>query len=278
MAQLICFVAYAQESCTPPQTRAWLWITADEFRFDTLWFGFDSTATYCIDTHLCEYEIPWRTIKKPPAMVAFEDIRGDTCFGNGSWLDFRPYYARAQIDTHMITYGASWQAVFKFRWSRTNLLSICDSVRLVDIFGGIRYNLRMDLLDSLDIPRSLSIPLFLIRYGAKQILVDVNSNGKTIPSQAGLSQNYPNPFNPITTIRYELPRESYVTLKVFDVLGREVATLVDRRKPAGRYEVEWDAESRTSGVSTRGGHASGVYFYLLKAGDFIQSKKLTFMR
>jgi len=79
-----------------------------------------------------------------------------------------------------------------------------------------------------------------------------------------LLQNYPNPFNPSTTIKYSIPTSEFITLKVFDVLGNEVATLVDELKSAGSYEVTWNAENLSS----------GVYFYQLKAGNITQNKKL----
>ena len=89
-----------------------------------------------------------------------------------------------------------------------------------------------------------------------------------IPTGFELSQNYPNPFNPVTVIGYQLPVIGFVSLKVFDVLGNEVATLVDEFKPAGRYEVEFNA----SGLS------SGAYFYKLRADNFIQTKKLLLLK
>ena len=79
-----------------------------------------------------------------------------------------------------------------------------------------------------------------------------------------LSQNYPNPFNPSTVISYQLPVAGDVTLRIYDVLGRKVATLVNEEKPSGIYEVEFDA----------GNLASGVYYYQLKAGSFIETKKM----
>jgi hypothetical protein len=92
-----------------------------------------------------------------------------------------------------------------------------------------------------------------------------------------LKQNYPNPFNPSTKIKYTIPlnvkREmSNVVLKVFDILGNEVATLVNEEKPAGSYEVEF----RSTGVSHQ--LASGIYFYQLKAGSFLETKKMVLIR
>jgi hypothetical protein len=83
-----------------------------------------------------------------------------------------------------------------------------------------------------------------------------------------LEQNYPNPFNPLTTIRYGLPIASHVTLAVYNTLGQHVATLVDAVEEAGYHDVRFDG----------GGFASGVYFYRLRAGDFVQTKRLLILR
>ncbi len=77
-------------------------------------------------------------------------------------------------------------------------------------------------------------------------------------------QNYPNPFNPSTSIQYAISSRQFVSLKVYDVLGNEIATLINEEKPAGSYEAEFDAN----------GLSSGVYFYKLTAGDFIMAKKM----
>jgi hypothetical protein len=89
-----------------------------------------------------------------------------------------------------------------------------------------------------------------------------------IPDEFVLSQNYPNPFNPVTTISYELPEASNVQLKIFDILGREVATLVDEMKPADSYQAHWNAERM----------ASGVYFAVIHAGDFRKTVKMILMK
>jgi hypothetical protein len=102
--------------------------------------------------------------------------------------------------------------------------------------------------------------------------VRVGDEHSGLPSEYILFQNYPNPFNPSTVISYQLPVGSDVTLKVFDVLGKEIATLVNEYKPAGRYEVEFQ--------STVGSHqlANGIYYYQLKAGDDIQTKKMMLIK
>lgn len=87
-----------------------------------------------------------------------------------------------------------------------------------------------------------------------------------------LSQNYPNPFNPSTKISWQSPVDSWQTLKVYDVLGTELETLVDEFRPAGSYEVEFNASSIKYHPS------SGIYFYQLKAGSFIQTKKMVLIK
>jgi hypothetical protein len=89
-----------------------------------------------------------------------------------------------------------------------------------------------------------------------------------IPNTFRLGQNYPNPFNPSTTIKYGLPKNSFVTLKVYDILGREVTTLVNENKMAGTYQVNFNASNL----------ASGIYFYTIKAGDFSQTKKMLLVK
>src|SRR5262249_5770128 len=88
------------------------------------------------------------------------------------------------------------------------------------------------------------------------------------PQSFNLSQNYPNPFNPTTAITYQLSAVSQVSLRVFDILGQEVATLVNEQKQPGTYSVAWDA----SDVS------SGVYLYRLQTGNFTETKKLVLLK
>jgi hypothetical protein len=92
--------------------------------------------------------------------------------------------------------------------------------------------------------------------------------GKADLKNFTLHQNYPNPLNPSTVIRYELPVNSNVTITVFDVLGNEVATLVNEPKPAGSFEVNFNGSNLSS----------GVYYYRLKAGSFIETKKFVLLK
>jgi hypothetical protein len=111
----------------------------------------------------------------------------------------------------------------------------------------------------------------------RSTIVDVK-NQEQLPISYSLWQNYPNPFNPSTTIHFELPKESHVTLKVYNMLGQEVLTISDEEKVAGRYDVRISAE----GGSASGGDgtllASSAYFYRLVAGDHVSAKKFILIK
>jgi hypothetical protein len=136
---------------------------------------------------------------------------------------------------------------------------------------------------------SLSVVVFVQSVSSKTVyqsttisydeltITNVENNNST-PSEFKLYQNYPNPFNPSTVISYQLPVSTNVSLKVYDLLGRKVAMLVNEYKDAGSYEVEFSA----SGGSISGGDtynlSSGVYIYRLQAGNFSQARKLILLR
>jgi hypothetical protein len=106
-----------------------------------------------------------------------------------------------------------------------------------------------------------------ITYGDTTV-VSVDDEENLIVTEYKLEQNYPNPFNPSTTIQYAIGSRQFVTLKVYDVLGNEIATLVNEELPAGEYEVEFNAAGLTS----------GIYFYQLRAGDLIRTKKMLMIK
>jgi len=105
-------------------------------------------------------------------------------------------------------------------------------------------------------------------YKPVAVSVDLPSGDALAPRTFNLGQNYPNPFNPSTTIEYALPQPSHVVLKVYDVLGKEIRTLVDAKQPAGHYRVQLDGKTLPG----------GVYLYRIQAGDFAETKKLTLLR
>jgi hypothetical protein len=115
-------------------------------------------------------------------------------------------------------------------------------------------------------------------YRLKQIDTDGNYEYsdiiavKIMPGQFSLNQNYPNPFNPTTVIRYAIPKDGYVTLTIYDILGRKVQTLINEKQPAGRYKKTFNASAL----------ASGIYFYRISvtggAGNFVKIKKMLLIK
>ena len=96
----------------------------------------------------------------------------------------------------------------------------------------------------------------------------MNQISNEIPERYSLFQNYPNPFNPTTNIKFDIQKTSPTKLLIYDALGREVATLVNEELKAGSYQVDWDGSNYTS----------GVYFYRIQAGDYLETKKMLMLK
>jgi hypothetical protein len=104
--------------------------------------------------------------------------------------------------------------------------------------------------------------------GAYEYFEPSGTKDRKISLRFSLNQNYPNPFNPATKIRYVVGNLEFVTLKVFDIMGREITILVNEQRPAGEYEINFNAS----------GLAGGVYFYKLQAGSYSSAKKLVLVK
>jgi hypothetical protein len=102
---------------------------------------------------------------------------------------------------------------------------------------------------------------------------DVEELRNQITTGFKITQNYPNPFNSATTISYDLSKSTHIELTIFNILGQKVKTLVNSRQPAGTYQIQWDG-SDNSGRNV----ASGIYLYRLKAGEFVQIRKMILMK
>lgn len=107
----------------------------------------------------------------------------------------------------------------------------------------------------------------------KGILVDIDETTDNLIETYGLTQNYPNPFNPSTTFKYQVPEESKVVIKVYNLVGQVVKTLVNETKEQGSYEVVWDG-TNSSGQKV----SSGVYFYQLRAGTYVETRKMILLK
>jgi hypothetical protein len=111
------------------------------------------------------------------------------------------------------------------------------------------------------------VPPSGILYRSGNLKRDRESD-ESLPEEFALEQNYPNPFNPSTTIKYSIPKEGYVTIKIYNTIGEEVAILVNEVKQVGNYESQFNATSLPS----------GIYFYKLQAGSFVETKKMVLMK
>jgi len=107
----------------------------------------------------------------------------------------------------------------------------------------------------------------LIAQGSKSMLL------KAIPEEFTLHQNYPNPFNPITTIQYDLPKASHVRLIIYDIMGREVATIINTEMNAGYQSIIWNTRNNYGKPVS-----AGIYFYHLQTNDFVKTKKMVLVK
>lgn len=107
-----------------------------------------------------------------------------------------------------------------------------------------------------------------VYFNQEALITGINQNGNEVPNNYSLTQNYPNPFNPVTNIKFSLPTGGLVKLVIFDIMGREVATLINKDMNAGSYTADFDASSLSS----------GVYFYKLTSGSFTDTKKMMLVK
>ena len=98
-------------------------------------------------------------------------------------------------------------------------------------------------------------------------------DGYAIPEQFSLHQNYPNPFNPVTTLRYDLPENGHVNITIYDMLGREVTTLINQTQDAGYRSVIWNATNNYGEPVS-----AGIYLYQIQAGEYMQTKKMVLLK
>ncbi len=175
-------------------------------------------------------------------------------------------------DTNNVIFAASpW-----FRNISTGDLHLSSDTLSEVVDQGIAISGLFEDFDSDSRPQGSGVDIGADEYTSSTDIDEFNSK-RILPRKVKLTQNYPNPFNPSTTIKFDLPQTSNVTLKIFDILGEEVATIVSDRLTAGSYSYRW---------SQPAGMASGVYLYRLEAGDpsqsmgqgFVETKKMILMR
>ncbi len=176
--------------------------------------------------------------------------------GDGNRDDFAlaRYNTNGSLDN---TFGINGIATTPFIFSdEANSVAIQTDGKIVAA-GACEYNNFYDLYG-----------FALMRYTGSSSSVNSVSVTVDLPKTYALYQNYPNPFNPTTILKYSIPKSSFVTIKVYDIIGREVAALVNEEKPAGNYFITFNASNL----------ASGIYFYRMQAGNFVDTKKLLLLK
>ena len=134
--------------------------------------------------------------------------------------------------------------------------------------NGYTFNYRFWAMDKGIIPEFSNSPDTGYYQCIWDTTITVIETDITLLQDFSLSQNFPNPFNPSTVISYQLPISGKVSIKVYDILGREIVTLINEEKPAGNYKVEFDGTALPS----------GIYFYRLQAGEFVEAKKMILLK
>jgi hypothetical protein len=230
----------------------------------TLHFGLDPAATDGIDTALAEAELP----PSPPTGVFDARFVGDdisvTGLQQGSLRDYRhgSWPTVVPLTTvHEVKYQVGTGSTIMLSCT----LPSGVSGQLQDVITGTVVNVAMSGTVDYTVtnPSGLSKLKITMTYVPSAV-----KESEGLPERYVLEQNYPNPFNPSTTIRYSLPMRSHVKLTVYSTLGQAVAELVNREVEIGYHEVTFNASQLSS----------GIYFYRIRAGEFIQTRKLVLIR
>ena len=211
---------------------------------------------------------------KPPTSPA---STVETYFEHAGW---NTYFSKYANDIKKTSTGKDAIWSFKVSALQNGALALDWKNILTQMPDQVQKQFAVIALSTPDIPNFTSIDMLkqfslsvgvekdkTYRFTINASITDVDDNDLQ-PKEFGLMQNYPNPFNPETSIRYSVPRSQHVTLKVYDMLGKEVAVLVNGIKEPGTYSVNFSIANL----------ASGIYIYRMQAGDFVQTKKMTILK
>jgi hypothetical protein len=172
-------------------------------------------------------------------------------------------WSKNEVDPDVKNYQVHRSEIEGFTPNENTLLSDVNDTVFVDTDVPSNISSVYYKITTIDIHGNVSLP----SDEASIVLVGVEED-KELPVEYAISQNYPNPFNPNTTIKYSIPRSSFVIVKIHDMLGNEIETLVKEEKQAGIYKLTWNAANLPS----------GVYFYRIQAGSFIETRKMILLR
>lgn len=254
----------AQIPAQTPFLSVKLTITDDVGGSQELTFGIDTTATDGLDASLEENELP----PFPPTGIFEARFIGDDidnpALGLGTYADYRWGGANfSGSTTHEIIYQAgNGGNQITLSWAFPEGVT----AQLEDFLGGVVVNQAMSDSGTYTVT-NLAVNKLKMTVTFDNV-TSVAQFDDPLPGSFRLLQNYPNPFNPATTIAYTLPKNGHVRLSVFDVLGREVALLVDTAKPVGNHQLSFDA----SELST------GLYFYRITTGTFRQTRRMLLLK
>jgi len=230
------------------------------------------TARWALSTAVVDGKIFAMGSGQGGRMVELYDPATDTWMQEGDMLVGNGYFGTGVVDGIIyIVGGASnpaspYSQVFAYdpstgEWSEKTAMSMARFALGVGVVNGKIYAIGGGI-------GWLPLPLSIVEEYDPTLTSVEDFSLDNILTRFALQQNYPNPFNPFTNIEFSIPKSEYVILKIYNILGEEVATLVSKDHTAGKYKYNWDA-SRL---------ASGVYLYRIQAGDYVEVKKMVLLR
>ena len=165
---------------------------------------------------------------------------------------------------------------YSYHWYKNgNLIGTGSSYSTTLTYDGtypaFQWQLRIDVTDNSSPQQTVTSTVYITEHSAGDDplpKIGINTESVILPMEFEIQQNYPNPFNPVTTIKYAIPQNDFVTLKVYDILGREIATLVNEEKQPGYYEVKFDGSK----------YSSGMYIYKITGNNLNLTKKMILMK
>jgi hypothetical protein len=265
-------IASITQTVAQPRFEVPLKVT-DGVAAETLYFGFFPGAHYCFDPADTLNGHGEGDLSPFPPSGIFEArfVRprsgpNDSCVIGGSSCDFRPPASSTQRDTFRLKCQLGSGTTMIILWP-AGLSSYFTglTLRFFDGSGNVGINM---LTDSTADVSDAGDPAVVTILSGGLVVTSVTRPSSALPGEFALNQNYPNPFNPSTRIRFSVPGTGYVSLKVFDLLGKEITTLVEGKQERGEHSVEWKAE----------GLPSGVYICRLTTAGSTVSRKVLLLR
>ncbi|MBI5216168.1 MAG: hypothetical protein HY960_10490 [Ignavibacteriae bacterium] len=251
------------------------------FGKDTVYFGLHPNATHGIDPRIGEFELP--QVSTGQFDLRFVDIPSrPNQIRQGLRLNRLPFKTYGQVDSFKVAFQlGTGEYPIHISWNSSFIRGICDSMIIMDMFGGLTLRERMDLVSTAVLTNISTKSLLIISYGAYPTPTDVEPEPEIIPEGFVLSKNYPNPFNPSTQINFSNEEAALIYIGVFDVLGREVSRLLYSEIEPGNHSISWNGENTQGAVMP-----SGIYYVRMIATaqgtraekPFVSSQKMVLLK